>query len=273
MTADRLPLLPLRAGGFGLGGGVRGRRACSATCSWRSSSTCCWRCRPAGCARASSAGFVVATYVFFSVPSRAFLLFDASSCEGCPSNVVASEQTQALAGDVDRAINVAGTDHLRRRPRTCSARHWQRVQRRWSDAAIRPVFITGTVILARALRGRAGRDLRRRRVREVRPTTRPRRRSSPSPTCSSSAWPGGASAAARRSASWSRGSGALPEAGRRPRGARRARSGTRSLELAYWLQDAGRYADAGGRPMQLPEPGSGRRLHRRSSSTAAPSRR
>src|SRR5205814_4898962 len=34
--------------------------------------------------------------------------------------------------------------------------------------------------------------------------------------------------------------------------------GDRSLELAYWVPASGRFVDAGGAPVQLPEPGGGR---------------
>ena len=198
--------------------------------------------------------FVVAIYVFFSVPSRAFLLLDSSSCEGCPSNVVASEQTQALAGDVDRAINVAvliifaAVLYL-------LARHWQQsnqVERR----AIRPVFITGTVILLVLFAGVLGEIFG---------------------DAEFAKWSYYATQAAilplpyvflvsLARGRFSRGEavselvarlGSSPE--RVDVRAELARAlGDPSLELAYWLQDAGRYADAGGRPMEPPAPGSGR---------------
>lgn len=89
--------------------------------------------------------FVAGVYLFFSVPSRSFLLLDSSSCDGCPSNIVAPEQDVELAKDVDLAINLIVLAVFAT-VLVLLWRHWREGELA-ERHTVRPIFLTGTVIL------------------------------------------------------------------------------------------------------------------------------
>ena len=199
--------------------------------------------------------FVLATYVFFSVPSRAFLLFDDASCDGCPSNIVAPGGNADLASDIDLAINLLVLVFFGI-ALVLLGRHWREAnapERR----SMRPVFLTGAVILVILCLGVIG---------EIVGDTEFAKASYYATQAAILPLPYVFLVTQARGR-LARADAVSELVGRlggdtRQLDIRQALSnalGDRSLELAYWLPDSGGYADARGRPIQLPEAGSGRR--------------